>query len=268
MSKYRDVPERPGALGDGHSVLTAPLLLFALVAGVQLAHNVEHVAQVVQVHLLGTGVEDAHGIVSALDRELVHFVWNTAILASLLVLLDYFGTNRGLRVAAWVTAWHVVEHTYLVATLSSDGTVSPGLLAHGGALAGGLPISRADLHLVYNLAETVPLVAGVLVALRAAFRQRRPFAPRSDHRHVALSSPGPTRSRPAIGLALTRQPARQQSPTWTAKDRQCNPMRLATLRRDDVAQEAPSDIALVVGSPDNAQLGPIRSIAYGHAGPR
>jgi hypothetical protein len=38
----------------------------------------------------------------------------------------------------------------------------PGLLAQGGAIAGGLPISRPDLHFLYNLVETVPLILGFL----------------------------------------------------------------------------------------------------------
>jgi hypothetical protein len=37
---------------------------------------------------------------------------------------------------------------------------SPGLLAHGGAIAGGLPLIRPDLHFLYNLIEeTLILIA-------------------------------------------------------------------------------------------------------------
>jgi hypothetical protein len=42
----------------------------------------------------------------------------------------------------------------------------PGLLAQGGAVVGGLPISRPDLHFLYNLIETVPLVLGFFQQVR------------------------------------------------------------------------------------------------------
>jgi len=44
--------------------------------------------------------------------------------------------------------------TYLSTGIS--GTL--GLLAQGGAIAGGLPISRPDLHFLYNLLETRPCI--------------------------------------------------------------------------------------------------------------
>lgn len=34
---------------------------------------------------------------------------------------------------------------------------TPGLLSKGGLIGGGLPLTRPDLHFLYNLIETVPL---------------------------------------------------------------------------------------------------------------
>jgi hypothetical protein len=43
---------------------------------------------------------------------------------------------------------------------------SPGLLAAGGLIGGGLPLGRPDLHFVYNLAETAAIVVAYAVGLR------------------------------------------------------------------------------------------------------
>jgi len=43
---------------------------------------------------------------------------------------------------------------------------TPGLLAQGGALGSGLPLTRPDLYLVYNLIDTVPLITAFLYQAR------------------------------------------------------------------------------------------------------
>jgi hypothetical protein len=45
---------------------------------------------------------------------------------------------------------------------------SPGLLSAGGLIAGGLPLARPDLHFLYNVAETLPLLFGWKVELEKA----------------------------------------------------------------------------------------------------
>ena len=55
-----------------------------------------------------------------------------------------------------------------MATYLRTGVVgSPGLLSAGG-LIGGLPLARPDLHFLYNLAETIPLLVGWRVEFRRA----------------------------------------------------------------------------------------------------
>jgi hypothetical protein len=41
-----------------------------------------------------------------------------------------------------------------------------GLLSSGGLPFGGLPIARPDLHFLYNLVETIPLLVAWIVELR------------------------------------------------------------------------------------------------------
>ena len=57
----------------------------------------------------------------------------------------------------------------MIATYLQTGIAgTPGLLSSGGLLFGGLPIARPDLHFLYNLVETIPLLAAWLVELRRA----------------------------------------------------------------------------------------------------
>lgn len=48
---------------------------------------------------------------------------------------------------------------------------TPGLLSRGGAIGGGLPVTRPDLHFAYNLVETVPIVGAFVYQLRFAYNE-------------------------------------------------------------------------------------------------
>ena len=75
-----------------------------------------------------------------------------------IVVHDKDAANRWLLLTACIAWWHGVEHLSIMWVYLASGTAGwPGLLAQGGALAGGLPISTVTLHFVYNLVETVPL---------------------------------------------------------------------------------------------------------------
>lgn len=152
------------------------LAFFVLLAVTQTAHVGEHVAQFVQIHGLGLPGPQARGVVGALDIEWVHFLWNTWVLAAVAPLAWHYRRNRWLQAALVVSAWHEVEHIVLLVTYLTTGLAgTSGLLAQGGALAGGLPLARPDLHFLYNLVETLPLLAGLLAETRSAGGdQRRP----------------------------------------------------------------------------------------------
>src|SRR5687768_4428548 len=75
------------------------LALFYLLAATQGGHFLEHVAQMAQILLLGIPAPQAHGVVGALDLEWVHVIWNSAVLASVIVLVAAYPGNRWL----WVT---------------------------------------------------------------------------------------------------------------------------------------------------------------------
>jgi hypothetical protein len=159
---------RPAAYAD-RLVATPWLALLGFLAISQTAHLFEHVAQMVQIHVLHLVGANAQGIVGQLNIEWVHFIWNAIVLVTLLVLLPHFRTNPWLIAVTPLAAWHFVEHSVMIATYMQTGVPgTPGLLSSGGLLFGGLPIARPDLHFVYNLVETIPLLAAWIVELRRA----------------------------------------------------------------------------------------------------
>ena len=148
-------------------VATPWIALLGVLALSQTAHFLEHVAQMVQIHLLHLSGPNAQGIVGQLNIEWVHFLWNAFVLVAVLVLLPRFRTNPYLIAVAPLAAWHFVEHCVMIATYLQTGVSgTPGLLSSGGLLFGGLPVTRPDLHFVYNFAETVPLIVAWVTELR------------------------------------------------------------------------------------------------------
>jgi hypothetical protein len=147
------------------------LALFYILAVTQGGHFLEHVVQMVQIHLLGIPGPRAQGVVGALDLEWVHFIWNSAVLAGVIALVVAYPRNRWLWLTALLAGWHELEHTYILVTFLMTGVVgTPGLLSFGGALGGGLPLARPNLHFLYNLIETTPLILGFVHQLSAVRR--------------------------------------------------------------------------------------------------
>ena len=148
--------------------------LFYLLVLSQTGHVLEHVAQVTQLHVLDKTGKEAHGVFGTLDVEWVHFGWNAAILVAVVYLFVHYRRNAWLWLALLLAGWHQVEHTYILSVYLQTGQMgTPGLLAAGGALGGGLPVRRPDLHFLYNVLETTPLVLGFLHELNRLVGRRR-----------------------------------------------------------------------------------------------
>jgi len=148
---------------------TAGMAVFTFLLLAQTGHLLEHVAQMVQIHTLGLTGSDARGIVGQLDIEWVHFAWNAAVVVLLGILLFHVRSNGWLVAAGVFAAWHLVEHDVIMLSFLATGIPgSPGLLAAGGSIGGGLPISRADLHFLYNVVETALIAVAYRSQLRLA----------------------------------------------------------------------------------------------------
>lgn len=133
--------------------------LFYVLALTQLGHFVEHLVQMVQLHLLHRRGAGASGVFGQLDIEWVHLGFNTWVLLAVVLLLTRFRRNRWLWITAVIATWHQIEHGYIISVYLRTGVEgAPGLLAEGGVIGGGIGLRRPDLHFLYNVAETVPLL--------------------------------------------------------------------------------------------------------------
>jgi hypothetical protein len=147
-------------------------LLFVLVVA-QTLHFFEHFAQMVQIHLLGLSGARAGGIVSTLNTEWVHFLWNSWVLLLSTFLICLIRRNVWLLSLFLFAIWHEIEHAYIMTIyLRTHREGNPGLLAFGGALGGGLPLLRPDLHFLYAVIEETLL----LLAYYLAFKKAQPYA--------------------------------------------------------------------------------------------
>ena len=135
------------------------LAFFFILVVTQGAHFLEHVAQMVQIHLLGLSGLQARGIFGMIDIEWVHFIWNSWVLICTVLLVFLFRKNPWLWVLLVISVWHEIEHVSIMSVFLRTGHPgAPGLLAAGGAIGGGLPLSRPDLHFFYNLLEELVLI--------------------------------------------------------------------------------------------------------------
>jgi len=129
--------------------------MFILVVG-QTLHLVEHITVEVQMHILNI---PATGIISILNVEWVHFLWTSWVLAFSVFLVFLFPKNMWLFRLFLFSIWHEIEHIVIMSVYLRTGVVgSPGLLSKGGAIGGGLPIIRPDLHSIYVLIQEVLLL--------------------------------------------------------------------------------------------------------------
>jgi hypothetical protein len=139
--------------------------LFYVLTLTQSGHVVEHISQMVQLHVLHETV--ANGVIGVLNLEWVHFGWNTWVFLAVIALVVRFRRNPWLWATLAFATWHEAEHVYLLSLYLRHGfTGLPGLLDKGGLIAGGLPILGPNLHFFYNVIETVPLIAGFIYQLR------------------------------------------------------------------------------------------------------
>src|SRR5256885_13107531 len=128
-------------------VATPWIALLGFLALSQTAHLLEHIAQMVQIHVLHLAGANAQGIVGQLNIEWVHFVWNALVFVTLVVLLPRFRTNPWLIAVTPLAAWHFIEHSGMIGTYIQTGVSgTPGLLSSSGLPFGGGPLQGPARH--------------------------------------------------------------------------------------------------------------------------
>ncbi len=158
----------------------APFVLVGAVA-MQVLHQMEHVAQVVQAKVVGTG--PAHGIIGALDVEWVHMTFNTSLLALAALALWGYANVRGApgtsRRRSWtilaagvaLQSYHVIEHIAKIGQHTVGITPAPGFL--------GQFLELIWLHFAINAVVLAAITEGMvgLSAHRTAARLLRTRVP-------------------------------------------------------------------------------------------
>jgi hypothetical protein len=165
--KWRDDLERFGVAAGVLSVLLA----------LQGFHTVEHVVQLAQFYLFNQPGIESQGLISSLNVEWVHFVWNWLAWAGVVYLVRAGMKGLwGYPLLTWVTL-HSLEHTYMLlhylhvtAELGLLGQpmfqasqVLPGILGRDGWLANNLAfcrnipgiasLPRVAIHFYWNVGE-------------------------------------------------------------------------------------------------------------------
>ena len=139
----------------------------------QIGHLGEHSAQVGQLLFSKGDLSVAHGVFGALDRELVHFVWDSLVWIGLCVLLVKLGPhNKWLWIAFVAASFHEVEHLFLFYldrfhTPFYDAGGTTGILAKGGLI--GSPFDRPYLHYIYNFFVVIPLIMAMWDETKRAY---------------------------------------------------------------------------------------------------
>jgi hypothetical protein len=161
-------------------------------------HSLEHLAQWIQYHILRWPSFVSSGLISTLNAETVHFIWNWGVFLTIIYLVR--GGMRGFWgwvLLAWITA-HAFEHSYLMARyilvlqdLRMMGVTNigaqglPGILGRDGWLAtsavtqgtficrmpGLTTAVRLDVHFWWNIIETFLLQIAAYFYLRQRVEQ-------------------------------------------------------------------------------------------------
>ena len=135
------------------------LQLFMVVV---LAHWAEHLAQALQVYVLGWPVPEARGVLGLwypwlVKSETLHYGYALVMLVGLWILRSGF-VGRAYTwwmVAFWIQFWHHIEH----ALLQGQALVGQNLFNSPVPVSmAQLVVPRLELHLFYNSIVFIPMV--------------------------------------------------------------------------------------------------------------
>ncbi len=151
----------------------AVLAVFAVIV---LGHWVEHIAQAIQIYVLGWPVAEANGVLGLaypwlVTSEWMHYGYAIVMLVGLVTLrLGFTGrSGQWWRTSMWIQAWHHVEHLLLLVQALTGayllGSAKPTSIIQ-------LVIPRVELHLFYNTIVFVPMVVAMVLHLRPNASER------------------------------------------------------------------------------------------------
>ncbi len=176
----------PGRLRGGLTTLNTRghkvgLQIFLVIV---LAHWAEHIAQAIQIWVLGWPVPKSRGVLGEafpwlVKSEALHYGYALVMLIALVVLRRGFtGTSRTWwNIALVIQIWHHFEHLLLLIQAQSGfhfaGKPVPTSIIQ-------LLVPRVELHLFYNTVVFIPMVVAMIL-------HRRPTAPASKRPAAACT---------------------------------------------------------------------------------
>ena len=135
-----------------------------------LAHWAEHIAQAVQIWVLGWPVPEARGVLGTwfpwlVRSEALHYAYAVVMLIGFILLRPGFsGTARTWwTIALGIQVWHHVEHLILLVQAQT------GVFLLGNAVPTSivqLVVPRVELHLFYNTVVFIPMVVAMVLHRR------------------------------------------------------------------------------------------------------
>lgn len=155
--------------------------LFEILLVAQSLHMIEHFAQLIEVDVVGWPRALSTGIIGTLNVEYVHFTFDTFLLIGTAILLfGKFRRNIALWIALIVAIWHAAEHWYITYFYTFDYPnydpnnphglhAQEGMLGRSGLLWPSSPFPRIELHFLYNLLYTIPLLCAFVLVIRHAY---------------------------------------------------------------------------------------------------
>jgi hypothetical protein len=175
---------------------TAACVLSVLLA-LQGFHTIEHIVQLLQFYVFDQAPVNSQGLISSLDVEWVHFIWNW-LAWGFVVYLVRNGMKGlwGYPLLAWITA-HSLEHTFMLLNylhvaaelgqlglpIFGSAQVLPGILGRDGWLATNVPLCRnmiglttlprVAIHFWWNFGEMTLLLLAARESLPKLIRRGR-----------------------------------------------------------------------------------------------
>jgi hypothetical protein len=135
-----------------------------------LAHWAEHIAQAVQIWVLGWPVPEARGVLGTwfpwlVRSEALHYAYAVIMLIGFILLRPGFsGTARTWwTIALGIQVWHHIEHLVLLVQAQT------GVFLLGNAVPTSivqLVVPRVELHLFYNTVVFIPMVVAMVLHRR------------------------------------------------------------------------------------------------------
>ncbi|KAA5543148.1 hypothetical protein FYK55_12760 [Roseiconus nitratireducens] len=133
-----------------------------LYTAIVLAHWCEHLAQAIQIYVLGWPIPESRGVLGLwfpwmIKSELLHYGYALVMLVAFWILRKGFvgQSYRWWMLAFWIQFWHHIEHALLQGQAIFrhnlfDSPVPVSILQ--------LLIPRVELHLFYNTVVFIPMV--------------------------------------------------------------------------------------------------------------